>query len=83
MARLNAAAAIARRDGAERGLAAAEEVARLYPVLNEYQPYWALRADLCARLGRSEAARAAYDEAIARENDKAVIAFLEARRDRL
>lgn len=83
VARLNAAAAIARRDGPERGLAAAEEVARLSPALNDYQPYWALCADLCARLGRAEAARAAYDEAIARESDKAVVAFLEARRDRL
>lgn len=81
VARLNAAAAIARRDGPERGLAAAEEVARLHPLLNTYQPYWALRADLCARLGRADAARAAYDEAIAREADEAVVAFLEARRD--
>ena len=81
VARLNAAAAIARRDGPEAGLAAAEDVARLNPVLNDYQPYWALKADLCARLGRTEAARVAYDEAIAREADKAVIAFLRQRRD--
>lgn len=83
VARLNAAAAIARRDGPEKGLAAAEDVALRHPLLNEYQPYWALKADLCARLGRAEAARAAYDEAILREDDRAVIAFLEARRDRL
>jgi RNA polymerase sigma-70 factor (ECF subfamily) len=83
VARLNAAAAIARRDGPELGLAAAEDLARLFPMLNEYQPYWALKADLCARLGRAEAARAAYDEAILREDDRAVIAFLEARRDSL
>jgi RNA polymerase sigma-70 factor, ECF subfamily len=83
VARLNAAAAIARRDGPERGLAAAEDLARLNPILNDYQPYWALKADLCARLGRAEAARAAYDEAIAREDDRAVIGFLEARRDSL
>jgi RNA polymerase sigma-70 factor (ECF subfamily) len=83
VARLNAAAAMARRDGPEKGLAVAEEVAALNPALNDYQPYWALKADLCARLGRSEAARAAYDEAIAREDDRAVIAFLEARRDNL
>ncbi|MGE0532016.1 MAG: RNA polymerase sigma factor [Hyphomonadaceae bacterium] len=83
VARLNAAAAIARRDGPEKGLAAAEEVARLHPIMNEYQPYWALKADLCARLGRAEAARAAYDEAILREDDRAVVAFLEARREAL
>jgi RNA polymerase sigma-70 factor (ECF subfamily) len=83
VARLNAAAAMARRDGPEQGLAVAEDSALRYPALNDYQPYWALKADLCARLGRAEAARAAYDEAIVRENDRAVIAFLEQRRDAL
>ena len=83
VAQINAAAAIARRDGPEQGLEAAEAVAHLYPVLNDYQPYWALRADLCARLGRTEAARAAYGEAIARERDRGVITFLLQRRDAL
>ncbi|MEZ5972139.1 MAG: DUF6596 domain-containing protein [Hyphomonadaceae bacterium] len=83
VARLNAAAAIARRDGPERGLAAAEDVARLNPALNDYQPYWALRADLCARLGRVEAARVAYDEAIERADDHALVGFLKQRRDAL
>ncbi|HYD87604.1 MAG TPA: DUF6596 domain-containing protein [Vitreimonas sp.] len=81
VARLNAAAALARRDGAEGGLAAIEAAAGEHPVLKTYQPYWALMADLCARLGRREAACAAYEEAIARERDRAVIAFLERRRD--
>ncbi|MBX3428520.1 MAG: hypothetical protein KF779_02935 [Hyphomonadaceae bacterium] len=81
--RLNAAAAIARRDGPERGLAAAEDVARLNPALNDYQPYWALRAYLCARLGRVEAARVAYDGAIERADDHALIGFLKQRRDAL
>ncbi len=83
VAQLNAAAAIARRDGPEAGLAAAEDAAARSPMLADYQPYWALRADLCVRLGRIEAARAAYDEAIAREDDRSVIAFLEGRRDSL
>jgi RNA polymerase sigma-70 factor (ECF subfamily) len=83
VARLNAAAAIARRDGPERGLATTEDLAQLNPILNDYQPYWALKADLCARLGRNEAARVAYDEAIVREGDRAVLAFLKARRDDL
>lgn len=83
VARLNAAAAIARRDGPEQGLALAEDLARTFAELREYQPYWALKADFCARLGRNEAARAAYDEAIAREKDAAVVAFLEERRARL
>lgn len=78
VARLNAAAAIAQRDGAAAGLAALDALDA--PMLNSYQPYWALRADLLARLGRVEAARAAYDEAIARERDGAVIRFLSERR---
>lgn len=83
VARLNAAAVIARRDGPERGLAAAEAVALEFPVLGDYQPYWALKADLCARLGYFEAARAAYGEALVREKDRAIVAFLEARRNAL
>ncbi len=80
VARLNAAAAIARRDGPEAGYEAAEAAGAYFPALRDYQPYWALIADLCAKLGRSEAARVAYDEAIARENDLSVVAFLTARR---
>lgn len=80
VARLNAVAAMARRDGPEAGLVAAEDLALLNPMLNDYQPYWALRADLCARLNRAEAARVAYDEAIAREADPVVRNFLQQRR---
>lgn len=80
VAALNHAAALARRDGPEQGLAALEALAEGYPVLDKYQPFWALRADLCARAGNSEEARAAYSEAILRESDPAVIAFLEQRR---
>lgn len=80
VARLNHAAALSRRDGAEAGLAAVETARQRFPVLTEYQPYWALVADLNAKLGRAEAARVAYDEAIARERDAAVVQFLERRR---
>ncbi len=80
MAALNHAAALARRDGPEQGLAALEALADLHPALGDYQPFWALRADLCARVGKAEEARVAYDEAIVRESDPAVIAFLEQRR---
>lgn len=83
VARLNAAAATARRDGPEVGLAAVEALATEHPVLHDYQPYWALVADFAAKLGRVEAARAAFDEAIARESDAAVIRFLTARRESL
>jgi RNA polymerase sigma-70 factor (ECF subfamily) len=76
--RLNRIAALANRDGPEIGLAALD--AANEPSLLSYQPYWALRADLLARLGRASQARAAYDEAIARERDPAVIRFLSERR---
>jgi len=78
VAALNRVAALARRDDAAAGLAALDLLDA--PALKSYQPYWALRADLLAKLHRAEEARAAYDEAIARERDAAVIAFLSARR---
>jgi RNA polymerase sigma-70 factor (ECF subfamily) len=81
VARLNLAAALARRDGPERGLAALNALDVAY--LRNYQPYWALTADLMARLGRTEEARRAYDEAMARERDVAVIRFLSDRRGAL
>ncbi len=75
--RLNRAAALARRDGANAGLKALEA---LDATLKSTQSYWALRADLLARLDRAVEARVAYDEAIARERDGAVIRFLSERR---
>lgn len=78
VAQLNRAAAIARRDGAEAGLAALDAIEAA--ALQSYQPAWALRADLLAKLRRGDEARAAYDEAIARERDGAVIRFLSERR---
>jgi len=83
VAHLNAVAALARRNGAEAASSALDTLARDFPSLRSYQPYWALRADLCVKLGRVEAARAAYDEAIARERDGAVIRFLSERRTAL
>jgi RNA polymerase sigma-70 factor, ECF subfamily len=82
IATLNAAAAIAQRDGAEAGFAALD-AAGAESVLRHYQPFWALVADLNAKLGRNEAARVAYDEAMARERDGSVVAFLRGRRDAL
>lgn len=78
VAQLNAAAAIARRDGPEKGLAALNALDAAQ--LRDYQPYWALSADLFARLGRTKEARRAYDEAMARERDVAVVRFLSERR---
>lgn len=79
-AHLNAAAALARRDGADAGFIALDALTQPFPALRSYQPYWALRAHLLAELGRAEDARAAYDEAMARERDPAVIRFLSERR---
>jgi len=80
IAHLNAVAALAQRDGAATASPALDALAEDFPSLRSYQPYWALRADLCARLGRIEESRTAYDEAIARERDGAVIRFLSERR---
>jgi RNA polymerase sigma-70 factor (ECF subfamily) len=79
VAHLNTAAAISRRDDAQAGLNALATVIERFPSLQDYQPYWALRADLCAKVGRRDDAYAAYDEAIVREKDAAVRAFLEQR----
>lgn len=79
-ARLNAIAAAARTGAPGEALRALDQFAG---ALDGYQPYWALRADLLARLGRAGEALAAYDEAIARERDPAVVSFLAARRDQV
>ncbi|MBI1252619.1 MAG: RNA polymerase subunit sigma-70 [Alphaproteobacteria bacterium] len=82
-ARLNQCAALARRDGAQAGLDLLCDYADAHPELGSYQPFWALRADLCARLDRRAEARAAYDQAMARERDPAVVVFLQKKRDAL
>ncbi|MES0023599.1 MULTISPECIES: RNA polymerase sigma factor [unclassified Mesorhizobium] len=76
---INRAVAIAEGEGAAAGLAA------LYVLgadkrLNDYQPYWAARAGLLARLGNAAQAVEAYDRAIGLERDPAVRRFLQAKR---
>ncbi|MEV4514101.1 DUF6596 domain-containing protein [Dactylosporangium sp. NPDC049525] len=61
---LNRAAAVAMRDGPAAGLALLDELSD-EPRLHGYHPLPAARADLLARLGRTEEAAAAYREAIA------------------
>ena len=51
--------------------------------LEGYQPYWAARAGLLARLGQTTPATAAYDQAIGLERDPAVRRFLQKRRAEL
>ncbi|RJT34137.1 RNA polymerase subunit sigma-70 [Mesorhizobium waimense] len=76
---INRAVAIAEAEGAAAGLAA------LYVLgddkrLSDYQPYWAARAGLLARLGNTSQAAEAYDQAIGLERDPAVRRFLQQRR---
>ena len=76
---INHAVAIAEVHGAAAGLARLEAIA-MDRRLSEYQPYWAARADLLARLGELGAAVEAYQYAIGLESDPAVRAFLQRQR---
>lgn len=76
---INRAVAIAEEEGAAAGLAA------LYVLgddkrLHDYQPYWAARAGLLARLGQVQLATDAYERAIGLERDPAVRRFLQGKR---
>ncbi len=51
--------------------------------LHDYQPFHAALADLCARAGRLDDARAAYAEALRRSPSSAEKAFLQHRLDKL
>ena len=53
------------------------------PRIAGYQPYWAARAHLLAKAGRSDEAEQAYARAVALESDPAVREFLQAERSRL
>jgi RNA polymerase sigma-70 factor (ECF subfamily) len=80
VAALNRALAIAELRGLREALIELEKVGS-DPRLAEYQPYWAARAELLARLGVRQEARHAYDIAIGLERDPSVRRFLENRRD--
>lgn len=79
VAAINRAIAVAETRGAAAGLAAMPVPAADSRLL-EYQPYWAARAELCARLGEAAAANEAYDRAIGLEADPAVRRFLQKQR---
>jgi RNA polymerase sigma-70 factor (ECF subfamily) len=79
---INRAVAVAEVRGAETGLACLDSLGP-EPRLMEYQPYWAARAELLARIGHTEGADRAYQRAIALEPDPAARAFLERQRSRL
>jgi RNA polymerase sigma-70 factor (ECF subfamily) len=77
---LNHAVALAETGALAKALAQVEGLA---PQLSNYQPWHAARADLLARLGRTDAARAAYDRAIRDAASANDAAFLARRRDLL
>jgi RNA polymerase sigma-70 factor (ECF subfamily) len=73
---INRAIAIAETRGAAAGMTALDALAE-DARLAEYQPYWAARAGLLARLGEVDAAEEAYQLAIGLEADPAVRRFLQ------
>ena len=77
---LNRAIAVAELEGAEPALIAIEQ---LEDKLVGYHAYHATRADLLRRLGRTEKARAAYDQALQLAGNTAETAYLKRRRDEL
>jgi predicted RNA polymerase sigma factor len=77
---LNHAVALAETGALAQALTLVEGLAER---LSAYQPWHAARADLLARLGHTDAARAAYDRAIRDAANANDAAFLARRRDRL
>jgi predicted RNA polymerase sigma factor len=75
---INRALAIAELHGASTALETMQEIAADVR-LAEYQPYWAVRAELLARAGARGEARDAYEIAIGLERDPAVRRFLQRR----
>jgi RNA polymerase sigma-70 factor (ECF subfamily) len=72
------AAAVAEAKGAEAGLVALEGIDP--DDVSAYQPYWAVRAHLLQRLGKTPEALDAFDRAIGLTEDPAVRQFLLQRR---
>jgi predicted RNA polymerase sigma factor len=72
------AAALAEAKGAEAGLAALDGIDP--DDVSAYQPYWAVRAHLLQRLGKTPEALDAFDRAIGLTEDPAVREFLLQRR---
>jgi RNA polymerase sigma-70 factor (ECF subfamily) len=72
------AAAVAEAKGAEAGLAALDGIDP--DDTSAYQPYWAVRAHLLQRLGKTPEALDAFDRAIGLTEDPAVRQFLLHRR---
>jgi RNA polymerase sigma-70 factor, ECF subfamily len=76
VAEINRAMALAELEGPQAGLYALEWV-KTDKRVNEYQPYWAVRANLLARTGKCDQARHAYEIAIGLERGPAVRTYLQ------
>lgn len=77
---VNRLLAVSETEGPELALAALDKIgadARLA----EYQPYWAVRAELLTKLKKGSEAREAYQVAIGLERDAAVRRFLQRRQE--
>jgi RNA polymerase sigma-70 factor (ECF subfamily) len=68
------AAAVAEANGPEAGLAVLDGIDQ--DAVSSYQPYWAVRAHLLQRLGKTSEAGDAFDRAIGLAEDPAVRQFL-------
>jgi predicted RNA polymerase sigma factor len=68
------AAALAEAEGPSAGLAALDQIE--LGSVSDYQPYWAVRAHLLQRLGKSREAFDAFDRAIGLAEDPAIREFL-------
>ncbi|HXB73859.1 MAG TPA: DUF6596 domain-containing protein [Candidatus Acidoferrales bacterium] len=79
---INRVLALAEVHGAGAALDAMPEAAADVRLV-EYQPYWAVRAELLARTGANAEARHAYEVAIGLERDPAVRSFLQQRQSAL
>jgi predicted RNA polymerase sigma factor len=79
---INRALALAELHGAGSGLQAMDEIAA-DSRLTEYQPYWAARAELLAKIGANGEACRAYEIAIGLERDPSVRRFLQRRQSAL
>jgi RNA polymerase sigma-70 factor (ECF subfamily) len=78
VAALNRAVALAQAHGTTAGLAALQALAG-DARLQQYQPYWAARAELLARHGDGAGAQQAYQQAIGLEREPAVRRHLQQR----
>jgi RNA polymerase sigma-70 factor (ECF subfamily) len=68
------AAAVGEAHGPEAGLKVLDEID--LDAVSSYQPYWAVRAHLLQKLGKTVEASEAYDRAIGLAEDPAVREFL-------